>query len=62
MKSWHGLVALFLTFAFLIGLGLLSMASQEATSKQEIECIKAGGTIQTFPKACVQADKLTEKD
>lgn len=54
MKHYTGVIALGLVLAFFVGISYIGMVSNESKMKQEIECVQAGGKVNTFPHACVQ--------
>lgn len=54
MKHYTGVVALALILAFFVGLAYIGKLDSESKMRQEIECVQAGGQVQTFPHACIR--------
>lgn len=54
MKDYAWVFALGLVLAFFVAMGYISTVQSETKMKQDIECIEAGGQVQTFPHACVK--------
>jgi hypothetical protein len=54
MKHYTGVFALALVLAFFAGMAYIGKLDSETKMKQEIECVQAGGQVQTFPHACIR--------
>lgn len=56
MEHYTGVFAIALIVIFFLGMAYIGKIDSETRMKQEIECVQAGGTVQSLPHACVRKE------